>query len=269
MARKPKIGIDYFSHDVDTISDRKIRLLKSKHGILGYAVYMRLLEEIYKEHGYYMTVDEDNMLIFADENKMEYDKTMDVVNDCIKYELFSEKLYKKHKILTSRRIQENYLTACERRKQVTIYMQYWLVEIGEEYKNKDNVNIYSINVNNNKVYTYKSTQRKEENNTEEESKEEEKEKPSDLLTLFGQVKVKRSKYQTLIEEYGESLVNDKAETMDNWCKSKGKSYTNYGAALHNWLKKDAKKEQEKKDKPMSAKTKRDADGTDWIFENMG
>jgi len=103
-----------------------------------------------------------------------------------------------------------------------------------------------------------------------ELKEKEKEKKApNLVTLYGQVKVKRSKYQTLIEKYGKDTVNDKAEDMDNWCKSKGKSYTNYGAALHNWLKKDAKKEQEKKDKPMSAKTKRDADGTDWIFENMG
>ena len=51
MARTSKKGIDYFSHDVDMMQDRRIKLIKAKHGLVGYAIYLRLFEELKAEKG--------------------------------------------------------------------------------------------------------------------------------------------------------------------------------------------------------------------------
>ena len=71
MARKGKVGIDYFSHDVDMLQDKKIKIIKAKHGLVGYAVYLRLLEELYRENGYYLQIVEDFNILFSDENRLD------------------------------------------------------------------------------------------------------------------------------------------------------------------------------------------------------
>lgn len=49
MARPRKIGLDYFPHDVDLSSDDKIGALEGKFGLLGYAFYLKTLEQIYRQ----------------------------------------------------------------------------------------------------------------------------------------------------------------------------------------------------------------------------
>jgi len=94
MARKGKVGIDYFSHDVDMLHDRKVKILKAKHGLLGYAVYLRLLEELYRDKGYYLQVDEDFNILFSDDNNLDYNVYILILNECIEKGLFNQSLYK-------------------------------------------------------------------------------------------------------------------------------------------------------------------------------
>ena len=143
--RKCKVGIDYFSHDVDMLQDKKIKLIKAKHGLLGYAVYLRLLEELYKESGYYLNCDDDFNTLFADDNNLDYNAYILILNDCIKGDLFNNKLYKDYSILTSKRIQENYCSATERRKSVDFYKEYLLIDVMDTYNKDVNVNILSLN----------------------------------------------------------------------------------------------------------------------------
>lgn len=51
MARPLKEGLDYFPHDVDLSNDDKIEMLESKYGLAGYAIYLKLLEKVYKNGG--------------------------------------------------------------------------------------------------------------------------------------------------------------------------------------------------------------------------
>lgn len=145
MARKGKVGIDYFSHDVDMLNDRKIKLLKAKHGLIGYAVYIRLLEELYRDKGYYLQIDEDFNILFSDDNNLDYNVYILILNDCINQELFNKNLYEKYSILTSNRVQENYLSATERRKTVDMYDAYILVDLLDDNIKSDNVNILTLN----------------------------------------------------------------------------------------------------------------------------
>ena len=169
MARKNKVGIDYFSHDVDMANDQKIKVLKAKHGMVGYAIYIRLLEEIYRDNGYYLERDEDFDILFANDNNIDFDVYKNAVNVCINKGLFNKNLHDDYNVLTSKRIQENYLEATKRRQRVDIAEEYLLVQPSDilgDYS-KVNVNIYSINVD-------KSTQSKEKVKRKEiESKEKE------------------------------------------------------------------------------------------------
>ena len=134
MARAGKVGIDYFSHDTDIMSDNKIRFIKAKHGLLGYAVFLRLLENIYSENGYFVKIDEKFNILFADDNKIDLNVYILILNDCIDEGLFNKDMYLKYKILTSKRIQMNYIAAIERRKSVDVMKEYLLININE-YKN--------------------------------------------------------------------------------------------------------------------------------------
>lgn len=70
MGRQIKKGIDYFSHDVNMKEDLKIKLLRAKFGLTGYAVYNLLLEDIYKD-SYYLKIDEDYILLFSADNNID------------------------------------------------------------------------------------------------------------------------------------------------------------------------------------------------------
>ena len=162
MARQGKAGLDYFSHDVDMMQDKKIRLIKAKHGLLGYAIYLRLLEELYRENGYYLQIDEDFNILFCGDNNIEFDVYINILNDCINKNLFCEKMYKKHNILTVERIQRNYVSGTERRKEVNFIKEYLLIKPREMYSDKVNVCIESLNVNINPLNDDIGTQKKRE-----------------------------------------------------------------------------------------------------------
>lgn len=148
MSRKPKVGIDYFSHDVDMKDDKRIRLIIAKHGLIGYAVYCRLLEEIYRESGYFIFVDSDFTVLFSDDCKLDLDDFRKILDEMISKGLFNQELFEKFNILTSKRIQENYCSATERRKQIDFIEDYLLIDVEPFYNlEKVNVNINSVNVN--------------------------------------------------------------------------------------------------------------------------
>ena len=167
MARQIKAGLDYFSHDVDMMQDKKIRLLFAKHGGEGVFIYLRLLQELYRENGYYLEIDEDFNILFSGDNKISYDEYINILNVCINKELFCEKLYKKHNILTSKRIQKNYVSGTDRRKEVNFIKDYLLINPAEMYTEKVNVNINKLNAVINSLNDSNGTQRKEKNSKED------------------------------------------------------------------------------------------------------
>ncbi len=187
MARKGKIGIEYFSHDVDIMQDRRVKILKAKHGLLGYAVYMRLLEEIYRENGYYIKIDEEFNILFSDECNLDYNVYILMLNDCIKNSLFDSALYENYSILTSKRIQLNYCEATQRRKEIQYIDNYLLVDINSLYSDKINVDIISLNVDINKENANIGTQSKKkvkQNETENENETETEIKYSEIFECW-------------------------------------------------------------------------------------
>lgn len=160
MARKNKIGLDYFSHDVEMFNDIKIKFIKAKHGLIGYAIFLRLLENIYKENGYFIQIDDKFNILFADDNKLDIDVYINVLNDCINENLFNKEIYDKYKVLTSKRIQLNFLAGSERRKSIKLKKEFLLLT--NDLLENDNIKIIDVYINeiDSDISTQKEIERK-------------------------------------------------------------------------------------------------------------
>lgn len=159
MARPLKPGLDYFSHDVDMSSDPKLELLEAKQGLIGYAVYCKLLEKIYR-NGYYLEWGDDTALIFSKRVNVDINTLSAIVNDSINVGLFHEKLFQSHSILTSHGIQSRYLKGCVRRKAAYFIQEYILLDVNDHDNDKLEVVIVDINSGSTVVNVRKSTQSK-------------------------------------------------------------------------------------------------------------
>ena len=147
MARPEKEGLDYFPLDVDMDQDDKVRLVEAEHGVIGFAIIVKLLMKIYKE-GYHYDWGETQQLLFLRGVNVDINEVIAVVNSCLKWDLFNNNLFEKHGVLTSTGIQRRYAKATSRRKDVKVVSEYWLLP-AEEWPHIDIVNINEVNVRNN------------------------------------------------------------------------------------------------------------------------
>ena len=165
MPRPIKEGLDYF--ELDCHFDEKIRLIQAEFGLKGLAVIVLLFKEIYGGQGYYMTWDEDRLLLLMSENGVAGgDKNLinEIVSACIRRDIFSEKLFEEYRILTSSGIQRRYLNAVARRENVKLKKEYLLISVGN---NKVNVDRNPVIVDRNSINVDRNPQSREEKSREE------------------------------------------------------------------------------------------------------
>ena len=145
MARPQKVGVEYFPLDVDIDQDDKVAIIEAQHGIKGFGIVIKLLMHIYK-NGYYYEWTEKEQLLFSKRVNVDINEVNVIINDCIKWGLFDERLFKSFKILTSRGIQKRYFEIVKRRQRVEVIKEYLLLD-------SDDINVYSnlviVNINDN------------------------------------------------------------------------------------------------------------------------
>lgn len=134
--RQNKVGLDYF--ELDCHMDEKVRLIQAEYGLKGFAVFVRLLQEIYGGCGYYCEWTQDRELLFASENGLNGGSQKllgDIVAACIRRNIFSERLFKEYGILTSSGVQMQYLKATVKREVVELKKEYLLISVPVNRKN--------------------------------------------------------------------------------------------------------------------------------------
>ncbi|WP_153465064.1 Lin1244/Lin1753 domain-containing protein [Sediminibacillus terrae] len=149
MARPKKEGLDYFPLDVDIDQNDKVALIEAKHGVVGFSVIVKLFMKIYKE-GYFYKWTEREQLLFSNRVNVDINIVKDVVIDSIEWDLFNKKLYQDHEILTSQGIQERYLDAITRRKEVNLVKSFLLID-PLEYIGSSRIAVYVVNDDGNRV----------------------------------------------------------------------------------------------------------------------
>lgn len=160
--RQNKVGLDYF--ELDCYMDEKVRLIQAEYGLKGFAVFVRLLQKIYGENGYYCEWTQDSELLFMSENGLNGGSQQllrDIVSACIRRNIFSDRLFKKYGILTSSGVQKQYLKATAKREVASLKKEYLLIPIP---KNRKNVVINSIYDTRNSISSDINAQSKEEKN---------------------------------------------------------------------------------------------------------
>ena len=157
MARPRKEGLDYFPHSC--ISDQRINLIRVQYGLKGYAVIYRLYEKIYLEKGYFCEWTTDIALMFAHDNGLNVNVVSDIVNAGIKRGIFDGDLFEKYQILTSKDIQETYLTVVSKLKRtgVALIQEYLLADCTLFGISAEKTSVYSEKT---PVYSVESTQKK-------------------------------------------------------------------------------------------------------------
>lgn len=163
--RTNKASLDYF--ELDCHMDDKVRLIQAEFGLKGFAVFVKLLQEIYGGYGYYCEWTQDRGLLFTSENGLDGGSLQfikEIVSACIRRNIFSERLYKEYGILTSSGVQKQYLKATVRREVVELKKEYLLITIP---KNNKNVVINSIYDNIDSISSGRNEHSKEEKSRED------------------------------------------------------------------------------------------------------
>lgn len=137
MARPFKQGLEYFALDVN-MSD-EVELIEAVHGLVGFAVLIKLFQKIYSE-GYFIEWQEKDQILFSNRVSDDRNRVTSIVSDCIKWGIFNSDMYRQYGILTSRRIQEQYFTATYRRVKVTAIREYLIIDVDD----RDHVSIIGV-----------------------------------------------------------------------------------------------------------------------------
>jgi uncharacterized phage protein (TIGR02220 family) len=135
-----KVGLEYFTHDTDAIHDPKLRALRIEYKLVGYAVFMITLEELYRNRGYYAVYSERSKQLFCFEHGISEEDYSGIINICLDEGLFDRRKFEEYGILTSERIQYNYLDGTIRRKSIELIEEYLIADL-EDVANVELVSI--------------------------------------------------------------------------------------------------------------------------------
>ena len=170
MARPKKTGLEYFPLDVTAGMNDEVELLEAKFGLEGFAIFIKLLQAIYK-NGYYINWTEKEQLLFIKRVNVTETLVNDVITTCLQWKLFDKQLFEDYQILTSHGIQQRFLFAIGRRTSVEMEEKYLLLSENEVSASKTIVNVTKtqVNVDNNPQSKVKKSKVKESKEKEEES----------------------------------------------------------------------------------------------------
>jgi len=129
MARPIKQGLDYFALDVNM--NDEVEIIEAQHGLDGFAILVKLFQKIYAE-GYFYEWGDKEQILFSNRVSVDRNKVVTIVSDCIKWNIFNEQMYNKHKILTSRRIQSQYFASVYKRVNVEAIREYLLINVSDK-----------------------------------------------------------------------------------------------------------------------------------------
>ncbi len=148
MARKAEKGITYYPMNTNFINNKKVKLMVAEFGsTLTWGCLLFLYSKIYEQNGYWLDwMNEDEKLIMSEESKIKVSTLNEFVAGCIRRSLFDKGLFDTFGILTSDRIQENYIEAKKRVTKFELIRQFLKCE-HDVYINLKNVNIIDLNVN--------------------------------------------------------------------------------------------------------------------------
>lgn len=258
MGAHKKTGSHYFSMNVDFFSDKKIKRLRAAFGSDGVLTYIYLLCEIYR-NGYYIDYDDDLILDISDEMNIAPNLTRQIMNYLLSRSLFDKTLAESVKVLTAQSVQTRYQTLVKNRalkNSVWVEGKFWLLSKEET---ESFIKVHPIdnnsekNDNNSENYIDNSVNYAPKGNVSKgkvcngkvcnvsmpSSEFEEK------IYNYGQhqnIKLTTTQYNELISKYGNSVISEYIEKIDEYVENSGKKpFPNHFNTVLKWLANDGVK----------------------------
>ncbi|WP_299153101.1 DUF4373 domain-containing protein [uncultured Christiangramia sp.] len=115
MAREQRHDVDYFPHPCS--HGRKMHIIESKYGNDGYAVWIKLLEQLGKANYHFIDISNNmNFMYLVSIFKVEMEKANEILNDLAELEAIDKNLFKNYKILYSEKFVNSIEDAYKKRK---------------------------------------------------------------------------------------------------------------------------------------------------------
>ena len=121
-----KEGIEFYPFP--TVYSSALSMILVEFGVAGLGVYAMIGSKIFSESGYFMDASEDAVMLLKRACGMSLnDDTVErVIKACVKREIFDKDKYERYGILTSEKVQRDYLIAVRRRKKLELIGNYIL-----------------------------------------------------------------------------------------------------------------------------------------------
>ncbi len=118
--------------DVGFLRDKKIRLLMAEFGASSVAFVLYVFGKAYEGDGYFLTWDKDERLLAAEAIQKPHTYVSEVLQGCLSRSIFDDRVFQMFGVLTSRGIQRRYLRGCEKRSDISIFSEYWLLNLDDK-----------------------------------------------------------------------------------------------------------------------------------------
>ena len=259
MAAPYKTGVDYYPLSVELLNDPKFIKLKIEYGPTCYAVYIAILESIYRDKGYYLeyneVVDYKIAQLLHGKGSPSARTVGKVILMMVDVGLFDRSHFNQG-FITSRRVQRTFYMASLRRKNIVVDKDLWLLSIEEmqslgvnkgilrNFINVDN-NEVNVDINKGNVDIKKQIEIEREREIEIESKKKEREKELSSLAVntcgtFSNVFLTDGDLEYLKARYPSSWQR-KIDNLSEYMRATGKEYSDHLATLVRWAKQDEEK----------------------------
>lgn len=241
MARPVKIGIEYFSLDVDIFEDEKVIPVSSEFGAKGECVIIRVLCAIYR-NGYFAECSEAFKFKIAKQANLPESLISEVISGLIRWGFFDKAVFDSFGVLTSRRIQKNWKQATRKRVE-KIDLDYWILELPDQIREfpAEETPLTQTESTQSKLKESKVNESKEDN-TPLPPNGDEKEPPpvwkKDFQVYLNEL---RSEYKKLFADKDWILQQEGFNPGIDVRKSIEKSCVNYWATQAGWKKKKGTK----------------------------
>lgn len=138
MARPQKMGLEYFSFDVDIFDDEKVIPISSEFGAKGECTVVRVLCAIYR-NGYFAECSDAFMFKIAKQANLPHTLVSEVIAGLVKWGFFDKSVFDSFGVLTSSGIQKRWKEATRKRVPVE-NLDFWVLDgkskkkdVNEEY----------------------------------------------------------------------------------------------------------------------------------------
>lgn len=214
MGRPPKEGLDYFPHRITP--NTKFALIEAEFGIIGYVVYYKLLERIHGEKGYYMEWNNDVALLFKRDICPDREKGGNVVSEivtaCLRRGIFNNEMYKKHKILTSEQIQDDFKRG-KRGAISRIKQEYLLLSVPESEVFATETGVFDTETGENieTIPQNKQNKNKQNKTKSKQNKEKQTNKQTDVDEVCSDVGLR----EFILEQVEYDILVERAKTFSD------------------------------------------------------